>query len=789
MSKKYSTTTTTLLIVESPAKCKKIEELLGPGYKCVASYGHLRELSGLKDINIKSNFEPTYTIVCDAIKRKQIEFIKKEIKKADDVILGLDGDREGEKIAYCVSQIFGLDINTTKRITFNEITERALRTAINNPRTIDMNLVYAQQSRQILDMLVGFKVSPMLWKFIAKNKNNALSAGRCQTPALKIIYDNERDIKNNEEIKIYNTTGYFTSINIAFELNLQFMNEEEVHQFLDGSTEFEHVYTFSPSTKKKKKQPEPFTTSRIQQMSSNEFHFSPKETMRICQQLYEGGFITYMRTDSSKYSKEFIDGVKTYITKTYNEKYIGEHISEMVSGENNKENGKDHTNDLCQEAHEAIRPTNLSLLTLSEQQDSKMKKMYKMIWENAVESCMSSASFHNIVATITAYASAKFTHTSELIDFPGWKIVKKKYSSDNKEYHHLQAITRDTIIPYKKMCSRVAVRGAKLRYTEARLIQLLEEKGIGRPSTFSSILDKIQERGYVKKEDVKGTLVICKDFELCDEDIFEIETKREFGNEKGKLMLQPLGDVAMEFLEKYFNPLFNYEYTREMEDHLDLIASGKMVWHELCKNCNLEIDELIDGLKHVTKTEVKLDDRHTYVIGKYGPVIKCTEEVDGKETTLFKPIKKGISLSDIEENNYNAVDILKDCSAVLKKQDHVLGQHEGDDVIIKKGKFGLYITWGENRKTIKELGNRPIENVTFDEIKKYLQEDNKVVREINQTMSIRKGPKGDYLFFKTPKMKKPKFYDIKTFYADQQEDYKICDQSILKSWIKDKYDI
>ena len=321
MSKKYSTTTT-LVIVESPAKCKKIEEYLGPGYKCVASYGHLRELPSLKNIDIENNFTPTYTIIDNAIKKKQIEFLRKEIKNAHEVILASDDDREGEKISYCIAQIFNLDINKTKRITFNEITEQAIQHAIKNPRTIDMDLVHAQQARQILDILVGFKVTPMLWKFINKSKDNSLSAGRCQTPALRLIYDNDQDIKQKEEKKVYNVTGFFTNSNIAFDLSPQnkYETEDDITDFLDGSADFSHIYTCSKPVKTTKKQPEPFTTSSLQQTASNELHYAPKETMRVCQALYEGGYITYMRTDSKTYSKDFISLTKDYIVRNYEAK-------------------------------------------------------------------------------------------------------------------------------------------------------------------------------------------------------------------------------------------------------------------------------------------------------------------------------------------------------------------------------------------------------------------------------------------------------------------------------------
>ena len=800
MSKKYSTTTT-LVIVESPAKCKKVEEYLGPGYKCLASYGHLRELPSLKSIDIENKFNPNYTVIDNAIKKKQIEILRKEIKKAGEVILATDDDREGEAIAWHLCQLFKLNVEKTKRIIFHEITESALQVSVQNPKTINMDIVNAQQARQILDILVGFKVTPMLWKFIAspKGKEHSLSAGRCQTPALKLIYDNEKEIVAAEERKVYNVTGYFTNSNIAFDLTPsdKYETDDEMTDFLYGSSDFSHIYTCSQPTKVFKKSPEPFTTSRLQQVASNELHYSPKETMRVCQILYEGGYITYMRTDSKSYSGEFIESVKTYITRTYaeGEKYISENIDCMVTGTTSKKtnnlNAKNlvpQVNDsLRQEAHEAIRPTNISLCELPEKMDTKEKRMYKLIWETTLESCMVPASFHSVTASISAFQNAKFTYTSELIDFLGWKIVAKKYSTENKEFHYLQQIKPNSVIPYKKICGKITVKGSKPHYTEARLVQLLEEKGIGRPSTFSSLVDKIQERGYVKKEDVKGKEISCKDYELENGEIFEIETKREFGNEKGKLVIQPLGKIVIEFLEKHFNELFNYDYTSVMEESLDKIAKGETLWYELCDKCNKQIDSLVDGLKDETKIEVKLDENNTYLIGKYGPVIKCVEQIDGKEEITFKSIKKGVDINSLEKDNYNIEDII-DTNKVAKSQ-YILGQHNGKDVILKKGKFGLYIAWGTNTKNLKELGNRPIENITFEEVKKYLEEGNNLIREINANLSIRKGPKGDYLFYKTTKMKKPQFYDINGFVNEMKEDYKICDITILKSWIKDKHNI
>jgi DNA topoisomerase-1 len=794
MSKKIKTKPT-LVIVESPAKCKKIEEYLGPGYKCMASYGHIRELSSLQNIDIKNNFNPTYLMIDNVVKRKNIEALRKEIHSAKEVILATDDDREGEAIAWHLCDVFKLDVNKTKRIIFREITESAIQKAIQNPSIVNLNLIQSQQARQILDLLVGFKISPVLWKLIKKGKDNALSAGRCQTPALKLVYENHKEITESVEKKVYNTTGYFTNSNLPFHLTPEgnFEDEDAMIDFLDKSADFSHIYTCSQPTKVFKQPPEPFTTSRLQQVASNELHYSPKETMRICQLLYEGGYITYMRTDSKLYSDEFIQLTSDYITKTYNAQYFN---SNLLNKENSglseksekaKKTKKGKKENFAQEAHEAIRPTDISLQNLPEEMDSKEKKMYKLIWTNTLESCMTAASFYSITANITAPENCKYSYTTDIIDFPGWKIVENKFSRDNKDYHYLQTIKKDSPIEYKKICSKVTIKGSKMHYTEAKLVQLLEEKGIGRPSTFSSIVDKIQERGYVKKEDIMGKEVICRDFELEDGEICEIENKREFGNEKSKLVIQPLGIIVIEFLEKYFNKLFNYDYTSLMESALDKIAKGELIWFEVCATCNKEVDELIEMVRDETKFEFQIDDNNTFLIGKYGPVIKCVEAKDGKQEISFKPIKKNVDVSKLHNGELELDEIVETTKSQNKQYN--LGIYEGKQVILRKGKFGLYASWGEKSKTLKELGNRPIENITFEEVKEILEKGSNMIREINPSLSIRKGPKGDYLFYKNSKMRKPTFHDIKCFTTETKHDYKICDITILKSWITEKYNI
>jgi DNA topoisomerase-1 len=619
-----------------------------------------------------------------------------------------------------------------------------------------------------------------------------------------LVYDNQKEIDNADNKKVFNTTGYFTNMNLPFELNNQFEQEDEIIDFLDKSACHSHIYNCSQPTKVHKSAPEPFTTSRLQQVASNECHFSPKETMKLCQSLYEGGYITYMRTDSKKYSVEFLESAKRYILSNYEEKYINENIdflscsSEKDEKQTTKKNNPLHQSQqkskdsLAQEAHEAIRPTKISLRELPEKVNPRERRMYKLIWENTLESCMSSAIYNSVKAQIQAYKSLVFQYTSELILFPGWKIVKKKFSTDSKEFQYLQTIKQNQVVKYNKVISKVTIKNVKMHFTEARLVQLLEDKGIGRPSTFSMLIDKIQERGYVKKEDVKGKTIIVKDYELENDEISEVETTREFGNEKNKLVLQPLGKIVMEFLDKHFLDLLNYDFTREMEEDLDKISKGGVDWKELCKVCNDKLDTIITQVKETQKSkfEIKIDDFHVYTIAKYGPVIKCVEKVDGKKTTTYKSIKKNmdIDIDKLENGGYSLEELIgNDIEKEANKQASQinLGKYEDKDVILKKGKFGLYVTCGEISKTLKHLGNRPIESIQLDEVIPLLEEGSNMVREVSPNISIRKSKKGDYIFFKTAKMKKPKFLTLKGF----EEDYKTCDITVLKSWLKEHHDI
>ena len=794
----------TLVIVESPAKCKKIEGYLGSGYKVIASFGHLRNIEGLESIDVSNNFYTTYSIIQEKLKLKQIEKIRNEIANAHEVILALDGDREGEAIAWHICDLFGLPVETTKRIVFNEITEKALQNAIRNPKNIDMHLVNAQQARQILDMLVGYTISPILWKCVSRKHEGSLSAGRCQTPALRLVYENYLDIKQSPGKQFYNTYGYFTNMNLLFELNKSFENKNDVKIFLNQCINYDFSCSVTEPKKTIKKSPEPLTTSTLQQLASNELHLSPKMTMRYAQELYENGLITYMRTDCKKYSKEFIEKVKTYISSNYEDKYMNPNIDGLVTGEpvekegkkteKQKKESKKGDTPAPQEAHEAIRPVNINIrsqdVNQSEEKiDPKAIKLYEMIWKRTLESCMSSAQYNSITAKIEAPCDTMFVYKSEQVIFPGWQIVENKYDTMNKEYHYLLNLKSETKMKPKKIESKFVIGELKTHYTEARLVQLLEEKGIGRPSTFASLIDKIQERGYVEKQNVKGQEIDCCDISLNDSGVIaENIVKREFGNEKNKLVIQPLGIIVIEFLLNNFKDFFNYEYTKLMEDDLDLIAKGEKLWSSLCKSCNDELNKVTHELKDTKKMSFQIDEQHSLIIGKYGPVIKCIDPNDSKNVKFLK-VRKDLDMKELENNsNIQLADIIDPSESMGS-----IGKYRGVDLFIKKGKYGLYAQWGQEKVTLKEFGNRPIENITYLEVLKVLDRDTVLdptkpvglVRELGHNLNIRTGKFGDYIFYKKPRAKNPQFLKLNGF----NDDYKKCNKELILNWIRQTYNI
>ena len=748
-----------LVIVESPAKCKKIEGFLGPGYKCVASYGHITTLESLNDVDIKNHFKPTFKMI--ESKKQNINRLEGLVKHSDEIILATDDDREGEAIAWHICQLFKLPVKTTKRIIFHEITKTAIQKAMKKPTVIDMNVVHAQQARQILDIIVGFKLSPLLWANITRKSKKGLSAGRCQTPALRIIYENQKEIDKSPGKMVYTTTGYFTDKNISFTLNHQFNEKEKMEDFLEKSVDFSYIYSCGRVRNTTKNPPKPFTTSRIQQTANSELRISPKETMSLCQKLYEAGFITYMRTDSQVYSKEFIAKAKEYVERKWGNEYVREDIETMDKV--GKKGKKEQVN--AQEAHEAIRPTDINKTVLPEEFSAKERKMYNLIWKNTAESCMSPAKYNALTATITAPDEKEYRCSSEQVVFPGWKIVAG-YEETNPVYGYLKTVKN--IETYKKIVSKVTLKELKQHYTEAKLVQIMEEKGIGRPSTFASLVEKIQERGYVKRDNIKGKKIACVDFELDGEELSEIENHREFGNEKNKLVIQSVGIMVIEFLLQHFSQLFSYDYTKNMENELDKIAKDELVWYKLCEVC-LEDIESKPYVKE--RRQIQIDENHTYMIGKFGPVVKYTS--NNGEDVKFKNVRKDIDISKIESGEYSLDDI------ILEDRSKCIGRYKEDDIIIKKGKYGYYAKVGEQTVSLTNI-NKEIMDVTENDVIELLSGKNKdILRVISDDISLRKSKYGKYLYYKTKSHKRPEFISLSKFKENPDD----CDIDILLNYV------
>jgi DNA topoisomerase-1 len=762
-----------LIIVESPSKCTKIESYLGAKYKCIASKGHIRELSGLKSIDIEKNFHPTFDIISD--KKDHIKKMKETISKFDKscIYLATDDDREGEAIAWHICQTFDLDVKTCKRILFREITKPAILESFNNVTTVNMDIVKAQHTRQVLDVIVGFTISPVLWKKIYYSKSNALSAGRCQTPALRLIYENEK-AKKDIETK-YKTIGYFFSKNIPFELNHAFLLESDIIPFLEKNSTFSHKMTIEPPKEKERTPPKPFNTSTLLQSVNNQLRYSPKQTMQLCQKLYQAGLITYMRTENTKYAKPFLDQAAPFIIDKFGSR---EYLGNMDLLEN-----KDKTN-----PHEAIRVTNIRLECLMDA-DSKEQSLYKIIWRNTMESCMSNSKYKQISVKITCPAienekkTALFENVLEITTFSGWmKVANHKKDEDQETLFFLQSMNCSKI-PYSYMESTVTAQSLHSHYSESSLIKKLEDLGIGRPSTFAMIVDAVQDRGYVEKKDIKGESIKCKDYKLIGGKVKVLEKEKIFGNEKNKLVIKPLGILCIEFLLKHFSNLFEYDYTQNLEKQLDLIAGGALApWHSICDACFKDIHKLIENIEKLDKKIYKLDDIYEVCFQQFGPVLRSK---DGKGKFTYEKINSDITLDleKLELGQYNYSDL-------VHVQNSALGKFQDFDIILKTGKYGHYVEWNKINISIKDLGP---EDVTLDKIVPMIEEkisssserkpeiSKDVLRIINSDIQIRTGKFGPYVFYKTNTMKKPQFIPLKNFKGDIHR----CQPETIINWIVD----
>jgi DNA topoisomerase-1 len=500
-----------------------------------------------------------------------------------------------------------------------------------------------------------------------------------------------------------------------------------------------------------------------------------------------------MRTDSRTYSKDFVNSAKSFISDKYGASFVRKDIDCLTIRQNDKpqkadgkgktkssksSKAKDEKGGSAQEAHEAIRPTNIRITGLdldTGRASPKERKMYSMIWRNTVESCMKPCLTIGIVANITAPNELSYRISEEEITEPGWKIVNG-FDKENIKYRYLVSQKQycPRVVEYSKIACKLGIKDTKGHYTEARLVQLLEERGIGRPSTFSSLIDKIQDRGYVKRGDVEGKAYKGTEFELVGEEITEAEVEKCFGGEKNKLVLQPLGAMVWEYLSTVCEPLFDYEYTKNMETELDLIEQGDRKWHTLCEECDVQVREYTDVTKKdgTNGTDIKIDDEHTYTVTKYGPVVVSV--VDGKK--VYKSAKRNIDIERIRNGTLSVEDIVDECKTNGKH----IGFYEENEILLKTGKYGLFVQWGEKNVSVKSLGKNE-KNITLEKVIPLLKEskEEKRFRELNKEMSVRVG-KTPYVFYKTREMKKPKFLHLKGF----DEDPFTCDENVLLAWLE-----
>jgi DNA topoisomerase-1 len=766
-----------LVIVESPSKCRKIEKYLGPGYKVIATHGHIMKLNSLENIEIFNNFNCNYDLISD--KTENIELMRQHINNSNEVILACDNDREGEAICAAICRLFQLSIETTKRIIFNEITEPAIQYSIRNPITININLVNSQQAREVLDILVGFTISPILWSNITRRHKTSLSAGRCQTPALRLVYDNYLEIKNSSSELKYKIFGIFTNLNLKFELNKEFKEKEEVKIFLELCKQYDFIYNGTTSVETRRSPPEPFSTSRMQQIASNNLNLSPKDTMKYAQELYENGYITYMRTDCKKYCEEFIHLATRYIITTYSQEYLRENLNEYIKPINSYE------------PHEAIRPVNIDITKTQLENSSNISvkaiKLYELIWENTIQSCMAYSTYNIITCIITAPKDNEFYHKIENNIFLGWETINNMKKNNANITYYIQNLRINSSMPYKKIESEFIMRGKKSHLSEALLVNLLEEKGIGRPSTFASLIDKIQFRNYVEKKNIEGIEIKNCNYILKNSRLEENEVSIIVGNEKNKLVITPLGIIVIEFIIEKMGELFNYEYTKNMEYELDLIASGNKIWQILCQSCYDNLVEITQNISNIQSFSIKIDDNNSLIMGKYGPVIKVTNKY-GKFSNFLK-VRDDLDLDELRSKNVIRIeDVIENNTASQSGINSApIGKYKGQDLYVKKGKYGIYAQWGDEKKSLKEEFSN-INNIKYLDVLKYLEKDNLLdknkplgfVRELTENISIRNGKWGDYIYYKKPRVKNPVFIPLKDF----NENHRTCDKQILLNWLK-----
>ncbi|CAN5598694.1 type I DNA topoisomerase [soil metagenome] len=677
-----------LLIVESPAKAKTIEKILGSDFTVKSSYGHIRDLE--KDemgIDVNNNYLPRYKVPDD--KLKVVSELKQLAKKYDEVWLATDEDREGEAISWHLCEVLGLDPSTTKRIVFHEITKPAIKAAVSNPRTVDMNLVNAQQARRVVDRIVGFELSPVLWRKMSMG--SSLSAGRVQSVAVRLIAEREREINAFSSTSNFKIEASFAANDIAgrsvifkAEATRQ-PNAENAEAFLKSCVGA--IYTVKDiQVKPAKKSPAaPFTTSTLQQEASRKLGYGVSRTMQIAQKLYESGHITYMRTDSVNLSDTAAQAAKEQVSKMYGDKY-----AQTRKFKNKNEN--------AQEAHEAIRPTYVENTTV---QDDELRRLYELIWKRTMASQMADAELEKTIAKIDVSTNrAELTAQGEVLKFDGFlKVYMEDRDDDDANEEEggegvLPPLTVGKKLDFKEMKAIERFTRPAPRYTEASLVKKLEELGIGRPSTYAPTISTILKRGYVEKRDKEGIKRNFKVLVLVNDHISKEIQQETTGAEKSKLFPTDLGLVVTDFLNLYFNDVMDYGFTARIEGEFDEIADGKKVWTKMVdgfyKPFKKDIDSTMENAERIKgERELGIDVESSKKVvarmGRFGPMIQIGD-VGDKEKPRFAKLK---STQSIETITYAE-------AMELFKLPLTLGEHEGKEVSVNSGRFGPYVKWGED---------------------------------------------------------------------------------------------
>ncbi|ACT92459.1 type I DNA topoisomerase [Dyadobacter fermentans] len=737
-----------LVIVESPAKAKTIESYLGQDFTVKSSFGHVRDLPEHDmGVDVEHGFQPSYEISSDKV--KVISELKKLAKDAE-VWLATDDDREGEAISWHLKEALGLPDNT-KRIVFREITKTALRNAIEKPRTIDTALVDAQQARRILDRLVGYELSPVLWKKIRIGKSN-LSAGRVQSVAVRIIVEREREIDAFKSKSSFRVTAHFDLGNgkvLNAELAKNIPTEQEAQQFLEKCVGAEFSIRNLEVKPAKKSPAPPFTTSTLQQEASRKLSFSVAQTMTVAQRLYEAGKISYMRTDSTNLSEEALDKSKQQITKEYGIDYYNRRIFKTKS-------------ESAQEAHEAIRPTDFS--TLLGSSDRNEQRLYELIWKRAIASQMSDAQLERTTATIgISTTSEELVAQGEVIKFEGFLKVYLESSDDEGDEEQkgmLPPLNIGQILKLADMKATERFTRNPPRYTEASLVKKLEEMGIGRPSTYAPTISTILKREYIVKEDRQGFEREFKEITLANEQIKSKVNKEVYGSEKAKLFPTSTGMVVNDFLVSHFQDIVDYSFTASVEKDFDHIADGQLEWQQMIKNFYTPFqkkvaearEEAID--KSLTSRELGEDPatgkKVSVRIGKYGPYVQIGD-VEDEEKPRFASLQKGQLMETITLDE--AFELFK-----LPRQ---VGFFEDKDMIVNVGKFGPYVKHDGKYYSLAKTDD-PMA-VTEDRLveiieEKRLQDSNRTIKEFAEDpeAKVLNGRYGPYIAFGKKNVKIPK---------------------------------